>query len=60
MNWNGPEGRMASPCGAPRGLGLWPALGRDLPHFSENPEGVLAALWERVTKRNPTRHDIGA
>jgi len=32
----------------------------DLPHFSEHPEGVLAALWERLTKRNPSRHDIGA
>jgi acetolactate synthase-1/2/3 large subunit len=32
----------------------------DLPHFSENPEGLLASLWDRVTKRNPSRHDIGA
>ena len=32
----------------------------DLPHFSENPEGVLASLWDRLTKRNPSRHDIGA
>ena len=32
----------------------------DLPHFSENPEGLLASLWDRVLKRNPSRHDIGA
>jgi acetolactate synthase-1/2/3 large subunit len=32
----------------------------DLPHFSENPEGLLASLWDRVMKRNPSRHDIGA
>ena len=32
----------------------------DLPHFSENPEGFLASLWDRVMKRNPSRHDIGA
>jgi acetolactate synthase-1/2/3 large subunit len=32
----------------------------DLPHFSENPKGVLASIWDRVTKRNPSRHDIGA
>src|SRR5258708_28255117 len=32
----------------------------DLPHFSENPEGVLASLWDRLMKQNPSRHDIGA
>ncbi len=31
----------------------------DLPHFSGNPEGVLAGIWDRVTKRDPSRHDIG-
>jgi len=31
----------------------------DLPHFSENPEGVLASGWDRLTKRNLSRHDIG-
>ena len=31
----------------------------DLPHFSENPEGLLASLWDRVMKRNPSRQDIG-
>ena len=32
----------------------------DLPRYSENPEGVLASLWDRMTKRNPSRHDVGA
>jgi acetolactate synthase I/II/III large subunit len=31
----------------------------DLPHYSENPEGVLASIWDRLTKRNLSRHDIG-
>ncbi len=31
----------------------------DLPHFSENPEGVLAGVFDRLMKRDPERHDIG-
>jgi acetolactate synthase-1/2/3 large subunit len=32
----------------------------DLPSFSENPEGLLASIWDRLTKRDQSRHDIGA
>lgn len=32
----------------------------ELPHFSENPEGVLAGIFDRVMKRNPSRRDVGA
>ena len=32
----------------------------DLPNFSENPEGLLASIWDRLTKRDLSRHDIGA
>jgi hypothetical protein len=31
----------------------------DLPHYSENPEGLLASRWDRLTKRNLSRHDVG-
>jgi acetolactate synthase-1/2/3 large subunit len=31
----------------------------DLPHFSYNPQGVLAGIFDRLKKRDPSRHDIG-
>jgi thiamine pyrophosphate-dependent acetolactate synthase large subunit-like protein len=32
----------------------------DLPHYSDNPQGLLASIWDRLTKRNLSRHDVGA